>query len=183
MKQIVFTTGRMNPPTRGHEKLLRAAKNLAKTTGADYRFYVTRTHDSKKNPLTVDQKLEFLKRCFPNSEFHDCQNAFTACKEMAKEGYERAVLVVGEDRDGELIAGLRKYIDHEDPTKSLGLKEIDTYVVERDEGDYSATKARQLAAAGDLEGFANMVPSDDPQVIKDLFEAVRQGLGVKDAVS
>lgn len=182
MKQVVFITGRFNPPTKGHEKLLLAAKNLARTTGADYRFYVTRTHDGKKNPLTVDQKLEFLKAFFPNSEFHSCVNAFTACREMAEQGYERAVLVVGEDRDGDLIAGLRKYIDHQDPEKSLGLKEIDTYVVERDESDFSATKARQAAVDGDLASFANMVPSAPRKVIEAMYQAVRQGLGVKDGV-
>lgn len=181
MKQVVFTTGRMNPPTKGHEKLLRQARNLAKTTGSDCRFYVTRTHDGKKNPLPVEQKLAFLREFFPGSEFYDCVNAFYACREMADAGYERVVLVVGEDRDGELVTGLRKYINNEDPAKSLGLKEIDTYVVARDPNDFSATKARQMAVDGNLDGFTNMVPSAQPQVVKALYDAVRQGLGVKDA--
>lgn len=182
MKTCVFTIGRMNPPTRGHEKVLRAARDLARTTGADVRFYVTRTHDGKTNPLTVEQKLEFLRAFFPNSNFYDSMNAFTACKEMAQEGYERVVMVVGQDRDGELIKGLRAYANHPDPTKSLGLKEVDTYVVERSDDDYSATKARQLAAEGNLEGFSEMVPAATPQFVKKLYDAVRQGLGVKDGV-
>lgn len=182
MKQIVFTIGRCNPPTKGHEKLFKAAKELARTTGADCRFYVTRSHDAKKNPLTVEQKLAFLREFFPKGDFHDTVNAFSACKEMAQEGYERAVLVVGEDRDGELIAGLRKYIDHEDPQKSLGLKDVDTLVVAREDGDYSATMARQLASQGDLKGFSQVVPNAAPKVVKSLFDAVRQGLGGKDVL-
>jgi phosphopantetheine adenylyltransferase len=182
MKQIVFTTGRFNPPTRGHVKLIRAAKTLARTTGADTRFYVTRTHDKKTNPLSLDEKLGFLKSFFPQTEFHSCVNAFTACREMAEAGYERAVLVVGADRDGELIAGLRRYIDHPDSSKSIGLKEIDTFVVEREDSDFSASKARHLATVGDLEGFTNMVPQASTRTIQELFDAVRRGLGANDAI-
>jgi phosphopantetheine adenylyltransferase len=182
MKQVIFTTGRFNPPTRGHEKLLRKARSLARTTRADCHFYVTRTHDGKKNPLTVDQKLEFLGSFFPNTNFRSCINAFTACRELANEGYERAVLVVGADRASDLISGLRKYINHEDPSKSIGLQEIDTYVVERQEDDYSASEARKLALDGDLEGFTKLVPSADTRVINHLYHTVRQGLGVKDAI-
>lgn len=179
MKQVIFTTGRMNPPTKGHEKLIEVAKGLADKEKCDYRFFVTRSHDNKKNPLTVEQKLGFLKEFFPNTDFHSCVNAFTACREMAEAGYERAVLVVGEDRDGELIAGLRNYINHPDPQKALGLKEIDTYVIPRSSDDYSATQARQLAVGGNIKGFTKCVPDAQPQVVRAMYQAVRQGLGVK----
>lgn len=180
MKQVVFTTGRINPPTRGHEKLFKAAHELARTTSSDVRLFVTRSQDSKKNPLSVDQKLHFLKEFFPNTEFHTCVNAFTACRELAQEGYERAVLVVGEDRDGDLIKGLKQYINHPDPEKSIGLKDVDTYVIERTSEDYSATQARKLAAEGNFEAFSNCVPEADPSVIAELYDAVRQGLGIRD---
>lgn len=180
MKQVVFTTGRINPPTKGHEKLFRAAHELARTTGSDCRLFVTRSQDSKKNPLSVEQKLHFLKEFFPNTEFQSCVNAFTVCRELAHQGYERGVLVIGEDRDGDLIKGLKQYIDHPDPEKALGLKEIDTYVIERAEDDYSATQARKLAAEGNFEEFSNCVPEADPSVIAELYQAVRQGLGIRD---
>ncbi len=177
MKQVVFTIGRMNPPTLGHARLLRAAKDLCRTVGADYRFHVTKTQDGKSNPLDLATKMKFLKIFFPNTEFVATLNAFTACREMAQMGYEKGVLVVGSDRDGDLINGLRNYIGHDDPAKSIGLKALDSYVVERNDGDVSATSARVRARDEDFEGFCALVPKATPEQLKELYDAVRKGLG------
>ena len=51
---IAFTFGRFNPPTIGHEKLI----NKVKSVRADeYRIYLSRSEDPKKNPLSPRQKL------------------------------------------------------------------------------------------------------------------------------
>ena len=48
---IVFSFGRMNPPTIGHEKLLDA---MAKNAGRNpYRMYLSQSQDPKKNPLSL----------------------------------------------------------------------------------------------------------------------------------
>jgi len=176
MKQVIFTVGRFNPPTRGHAKLVSRVKELARAANCDYRLFTTRSQDRKKNPLDVDQKLEFLKAFFPNEDFEATTNAFTACRDMAKEGYERALIVVGEDRDGEMIDALKAYINHPDAEKSIGMQEINAYVLERDAADFSATKARICAVNEDFEGFCEIVPPADIKVLKALFDAVRQGL-------
>lgn len=57
-----FTIGRMNPPTSGHKYLI---KELAKTAirgGSNViTIILSPTQEYKKNPLTFDEKVEFLK--------------------------------------------------------------------------------------------------------------------------
>lgn len=180
MKQVVFTFGRMNPPTRGHEKLLRAAKELARTVGADYAFFASLSKDTDKNPLEPQAKVEFLQEFFPGQEFRVSQSAFTACRELASSGYERAVFVVGRDREDGLFNALKKYVDHPDATKSIGLKEIDQYVIDREDGDYSATSARQRVREGNFEAFCQIVPKGSPELLQKLYNAVRTGMGLSD---
>ena len=48
---LTVAFGRFNPPTVGHEKLLKAARKAA--TGGDLKIYPSRTQDPKKNPLTL----------------------------------------------------------------------------------------------------------------------------------
>ena len=51
-KTVYFTFGRMNPPTIGHEKLMKAADKVA--LGGPLKIYPSRTQDSKKNPISCD---------------------------------------------------------------------------------------------------------------------------------
>ena len=53
---IVFTFGRFNPPTTGHEKLI---KKVASVAGSqDFRVYPSHTTNPKKDPLP-----QSLKNC------------------------------------------------------------------------------------------------------------------------
>ena len=48
MSKITFAFGRMNPMTIGHEVVMNKAKAVG---GKDYRIYVSKSQDRKKNPL------------------------------------------------------------------------------------------------------------------------------------
>ena len=48
-KSIGFSFGRFNPPTTGHEKLI---NKVASIRTDDYRIYLSRSQDPKKNPLS-----------------------------------------------------------------------------------------------------------------------------------
>ena len=53
--QIVFTFGRFNPPTTGHEKLLDKVKQVAGSN--PYRIYPSHTQNAKKDPLPHTLKV------------------------------------------------------------------------------------------------------------------------------
>ena len=55
-KSVYFTFGRMNPPTIGHEKLMRS---LSEKSGKNpYRVYLSQSQDKKKNPLSFTEKVK-----------------------------------------------------------------------------------------------------------------------------
>ena len=60
-KQWIFTIGRMNPPTSGHQGLIRKMMEEALKEGLD-RVYVvlSSTVDKKNNPLSCEKKKELL---------------------------------------------------------------------------------------------------------------------------
>ena len=63
-KTAVFTFGRMNPPTIGHEKLINKIKDVANKHRADWFVYLSSSQDSKKNPLSFDRKIFYARKMF-----------------------------------------------------------------------------------------------------------------------
>ena len=56
---IVFTFGRFNPPTTGHEKLI---KKVASVAGSqDFRVYPSHTTNPKKDPLPQSLKIAYMR--------------------------------------------------------------------------------------------------------------------------
>ena len=68
-KSVVFAFGRFNPPTIGHELLVKAVKKLAQQKKADHVIYASKSQDAKKNPLSVDKKVSYLKLMFKGTNF------------------------------------------------------------------------------------------------------------------
>ena len=66
---IVLAFGRFSPPTNGHELLVKATVLTAKKRNADHIIYASRTQDSKKNPLNVNDKVAYLRHSFPRVNF------------------------------------------------------------------------------------------------------------------
>ena len=178
---IALTFGRFNPPTVGHEKLL----NTVSEQGADnYRIYPSRTVDPKKNPLEPDVKIDFMTRMFPNHadaivNDGDMSNIFNVLSNLNQEGYSGVTMVVGSDRVSEFKSLLEKYngqaYDFEELNViSAGERDPDAEGVE----GMSASKLRAMAAAGDLEGFAQGVPGGDVKLAEQLMMEVRAGMGI-----
>ena len=53
---VVVVFGRFNPPTTGHQKLLKSAGTEASRLGYDFKIYPSRSVDAKKNPLHLEQR-------------------------------------------------------------------------------------------------------------------------------
>ena len=62
----VFTFGRFNPPTIGHQKLLQAVQKVARQKSGKTFIFGSFSQDKKKNPLSHQQKMKYLKQMFPN---------------------------------------------------------------------------------------------------------------------
>jgi hypothetical protein len=188
-KTLVFTFGRFNPPTIGHQKLLDKVSAIA---GRDtYRIYVSQSVDSKKNPLSYDDKIKFLRKMFTkyarsiilDKSIH---NALEAAVSAYDEGFTRLVMVVGSDRIPEFQKILKKYegvkgthgyyrFDDGISVVSAGERDPDADGVE----GMSASKMRSAASSGDLKTFSKGLPSGFGDSIE-LFNAVRVGMGLEE---
>ena len=180
---VVF--GRFNPPTTGHEKLLKSAASEASRTGADLRIYPSRTVDAKKNPLQPGTKIEYMQKMFPDyqDDIKDDPNAKTifdvlvACNNLA---YKSVTIVVGQDRLAEFQGLAQKYNGElyefeEIKVISAGARDADAEGLE----GMSASKMRDAAAKDDFKAFAKGIPNIGNMEKKNLYNILQKSMGVK----
>jgi hypothetical protein len=179
---IVF--GRFNPPTVGHEKLLKSAKRIS--AGGDVKIYPSRSQDPKKNPLDPDMKVSYMRKMFPDFEeniINDpyMRTIFDVLVAAQEEGYTSVNIVVGSDRQAEFENLAQKYngeLYNFDLIRvvSAGVRDADAEGVE----GMSASKMRKAVLDNDLDSFRRGTPKtlDDAET-QALFNSVRQGMQVK----
>jgi len=68
-KHIVFSYGRMNPPTAGHSKVVDKVKSHADKIGANHSVVVSHSQNNKTDPLHHEHKKEYLKHIHPDVNF------------------------------------------------------------------------------------------------------------------
>ena len=184
----IFTFGRFNPPTLGHEKLVIAVANVARREGGEYFVYPSHSQDSKKNPLDQTTKVRYMKKMFPkhkeNIIISTGKTALEIASELHDKKYTNLVMVVGSDRVKEFQSMLDRY--NGDETKAHGFYDFDTIKVvsagERDpdaEGvsGMSASKMRQSAVEGDFKTFRSGIPSSlNDKDTKKMFNDIRKGM-------
>ena len=109
-KSVVFSFGRMNPPTIGHSKLIIKVMSVAKKEGATPIIYPSKTEDQKKNPLSFKTKVKVLKDVFGDVINTDTsiRTPFDVLDSLNNANYEKVVFVVGSDRVNEFKRGMDK---------------------------------------------------------------------------
>jgi len=189
-KEIVFSFGRFNPPTNGHEKLLDKVASVTK--GSTYRIYPSHSSDPKKNPLGWDEKIKFMRKMFPKharSIIADksIKTAIDVVNKLYEEGYTKVSMVVGSDRISEFDTLLNKYNGVKGRHGFYNFKEGITIVSagERDPDSddvdgMSASKLRGAASNNDLETFSKGMPNGYKEAQK-LLNAIRKGMGLKES--
>ena len=179
---VVF--GRFNPPTAGHEKLIKHAEKVA--AGGDLKIYPSRTQDSSKNPIDPDMKVSYMRKMFPDYEEQiindsEMRSIFNVLIAAAEEGYKGIQIVVGADRLGEFESLATKYNGDlynfdEIKTVSAGPREDDAEGVE----GVSSSKQRKAVMDDDYTAFKRGLPKGmDDADGQALFDAVRTGLSQK----
>jgi|ETNmetMinimDraft_30_1059905.scaffolds.fasta_scaffold107564_2 nicotinic acid mononucleotide adenylyltransferase len=182
--RAVFTFGRFNPPTVGHEKLIKKVSEVAK--GNDFFIYASFTQNSVKDPLPHKDKVKWMKKVFPTYRSRIVSNskakdALGVLVELYGKNYTDVVMVVGSDRVPDFQNLLNKYNGKQE---KHGYYEFNTIKVvsagERDpdstgvEG-MSASKMRKAVVDGDIDLFKSGIPSAVKDSIKaNLFNAVKK---------
>lgn len=184
-KKVVFTFGRMNPFTKGHEELIKFVVSFAKSNGAEHRIYLSKSQGGSKNPLSYTQKLGFARQLFPQVNIVDdpaAVNAFAICRRLSDEGFAHVIFVVGDDRVDEFEKTIQKYIlPKNDPkfdkTKNYAFKSFKVISSGKRKAGVSGTDMRKHAMSNNWASFQSGCPTTNPVIAKRLFNAVRTGLG------
>jgi hypothetical protein len=99
-KTAIFVFGRMNPPTKGHEQLIKQVRNVANRLGITAYVFVSRSKNNVDNPLSVDAKLYLLRKMFPNmgNRILNNKNPIIAGQTLKNDGRLHVILVAGSNR-------------------------------------------------------------------------------------
>jgi len=185
---ISITFGRFNPPTIGHEKLLKKVAQQAKASGGTYRIYPSRTEDPKKNPLDTGTKVRFMRQAYPDHansiiDNEEMRTIFDVLSGLDADGYSSVNIVVGGDRVSEFNSLATKYngdLYTFDDIKviSAGDRDPDGEGVE----GMSASKMRKAAMEGDQESFNKGIPAAMSKKDKEaMYLTLRQSMNVKES--
>ena len=184
-KKVSFTFGRFNPPTTGHEKLIKA---LA-AQGGTIMVFPSQTQDPKKNPLSFPKKVAYMKKMFPryakNIIVSKARQVFEISNILYDQGYTDVTMVVGSDRVKEFETLLNKYNGKKGTHGFYDFNSINVVSAGDRDPDaddvsgMSASKMRAAAGENDFDSFKKGLPSGFKQGEK-LFKDVRDGMGLKE---
>ena len=202
---IIFTIGRMNPPTPGHMGLIKTLIERAIQFGENkVGIILSHSVDSEKNPLECKEKREFIlsgmidalkqqmKRegQFPPDKIEEVQVIIVCMDDPTPEEFGKHPILKSfsalfsqfgyEKPNAYLIIGQDRATDYGWIQKSLGDK-ISSYQVEplpRPEGAMSATEMRGYVKRGEYDTFlGKMRDTGIPdEKSTELYEKVTFGL-------
>ena len=188
-KGAVFTFGRFNPPTTGHEKLVNKLNGVAKGYG-DALLFSSHSNDKVKNPLSHKDKVKYLKAFFGKKVTvidTDVKQVFQILVFLFDKKYTKIRMVVGSDRVREFDTLLNKYNSVKARHGFYKFEEIEVISAgERDPDSddvsgMSASKMREFAEKGDFDSFKQGVPSTGVRFAEKLYKSIRKGMGIAES--
>jgi len=174
-EKVVFTFGRFQPPTIGHQKLVNAIKTEANKQGADAKVFLSHTQNNKKDPLSYDDKIKYATKAFGDIVTKSkSKTIIQVLQELEKDGYTDATLIVGSDRVKEFDRLLTKYNGKDYNFNNITVESAGDRDPDSDDVDgMSASKMRAAAKAGDFEQFKSGLPDKlDDVDAKYLFDII-----------
>ena len=176
MKKVVFTFGRMNPPTSGHQLLVNKLMAYAKMHSGIPRVYLSHSI-GKKDPLPYDIKVSFARKAFGAIvRKSPAKNIIQILKDLEKEKFTDVTLVVGSDRVQEFKKLLNTYNGKEYQFDNINVVSAGERDPDADDvSGMSASKMRALVKDNNLSSFMSGAPSTLKAIDrKNLFNSVRK---------
>ena len=111
-KKAYFMFGRFNPVTVGHGSIFRQLAEDARQDGADAYVFVSSTQNSNKNPLSIEQKMEYINKLYGDLGIHfinttschlgnkvgPCKSVPSVLERLREMRYTNLFMYVGSDR-------------------------------------------------------------------------------------
>lgn len=156
---LVCAFGEFDPPTTGHELLVKTVKRLAEQNRSDHVIFT-----SPSKSLTEEKKEHYLNLMFPKAKFVSMNESKISTIKKLNEKYKKIVVVTGSEQVNELkkIAG------------------IEVITINEKSPDVDKAKMKQLATKGIYEEFKKKLPSTMRELdARRLMNDVRTGLGLE----
>jgi len=144
--------------TEAHANLFDFMIDLANKSNSDVKIYISHTQNNDKNPLSYEEKCQFIQDIYPKYYRYIDKNStirtvFEALEEITDNGYKNVILVVGGDR-------VKDFTKSVDPT----LFNIDNFKIinyaNRDSNALSATKIRKCIINNNEQDFLKYYPTN-----------------------
>ena len=175
---VVFTFGRMNPPTVGHGKLIDKVLSVAKSSGIKPIIYPSKTEDDNKNPLPFRMKVKVLKDVYGSIVDTDrgVKTPFDALDQLNDKNVSNVTFVVGSDRVKEFKKNMRSHI-------KKNLSNIKNFSVisagERDPdasgvSGMSGSKMRSFVQKNDFVNFKKGLITKSSKLAKTVFTLLKK---------
>ena len=183
--KLVFAYGRFNPPTIGHDKLMKEVITQARKNGANHIVYASASTDKRKNPLDQKTKIKFMKKMFPQNKILPAggtQRTFMEVLKFYDKMYGEIIMIAGSDRINEFQKLADKYNGKDYNYKSVkvvssGDRDPDAEGV----AGMSASKMREMAKNNDFKTFkTGLTRNLSDRDAKQLFDAVKKGMGINE---
>jgi nicotinamide mononucleotide adenylyltransferase len=169
MIPVSFVVGRFNPPTKGHQELIKLLYDYKVENGKLMLFIVEGIETSKNkhnNPLSGTKRKKFLKILFPELTVDIILSPYHIFDILEVQNMTPKYWITGNDR----IDGYRKLLNHINVNCSLvGIDRIKS-----SERKISATLARNAARDNNFELFQTLIPfnTDREQAIE-IFKKIQ----------
>jgi hypothetical protein len=158
---IVCAFGEFDPPTVGHELLVKTVKRLAEQKGSAHVIY-----SSASKTLQEEKKSQYLNLMFPKTNFKSISESFTNTVKELQTKYKTVIVVGGTDQ----MNGFKR-----------SLKESVQYIaISEKNPDANDTKMKSLATKALYEEFKKKLPSSIREIdSRRLMNDVRHGMGLE----
>lgn len=178
--KVVAAFGQFQPPTAGHETLVKAVQTIAGTN--EHIIYASTNEDKKQNPLPTDRKIYFLQRMFSEGKFKASTNV-NSILEMAidlSKKYKHLTVVTFSNKVNEVTEQLNQQNGKLYTFQSI--KVISAGEIDPDNNTVSAVsgiKMCESAKHGDIVQFKKGVPHTLTELdSRRLMNDVRRGMGL-----
>ena len=107
----VFAFGRFNPPTIGHQKLIKKVSDMAYSLNGKPYLFLSHKQNNKTDPLTYKEKADYIKIFYPDLAIGDpgVKTIIQALQKIQAEGRTHIVMIAGSDRVQEFEKLLSQY--------------------------------------------------------------------------
>jgi len=191
-RTVAFTFGRFNPPTKGHMKVV----DVLEIQNADnYMIFLSHSYKPPKNPLPYDKKFEWFKKSLkPEQRKYlikgDQRTIIDIAMYLKEKGFNKVILVLGEDRAKELGDMLKNYNGKEARHGYYKFDDIKVVMAgkrnEKGEGieGISSTKVKEAVTNNSFEKFKEIVSDQLTEKEKlEMFQDLKQELKVNESLT